>query len=129
MGSQQEDPVMGLSDFDARYLGALVDSDELKEIIPGMLTMGGGGTTKPWQYSDQWLGQLTIPSCTTMGHSSYQNQASLGGGGRGPGRIFNPSESVKGGLGVPGRPGTGAMGGLGGRRKDLGTVPGFGWGK
>ena len=32
-----------LSDFDARYLGALDDFDELEDIEPGSLTMNGEG--------------------------------------------------------------------------------------
>ena len=32
-----------LSDFDARYLGALDDFDELEEIEPGSLTINGTG--------------------------------------------------------------------------------------
>jgi hypothetical protein len=125
---------MGLSDFDARYLGALDDFDALKDIPPGMLTLTTEAPRDPLEYTEEWIGQLTVPSFSSLGRTSLDtvelgrvpaHEAAPGGpgprlAGRGPGRILSPGDA-RPGLGVPGRPGTGA---LGGRRLDLGTVPG-----
>lgn len=140
---QDKVPFIGLSDFDARYLPALDDFDELADIAPGMLTLTGEAPRDPQEYTEQWIGQLTVPSFTSLGRPSLESkefgkvpeqQGGGGGGsgsvtprmigmaGRGPGRILSPSEN-KAGLGVPGRPGTGALGGV---RTDLGTIPGTG---
>ena len=130
---------VGLGDFDARFLGALDDFDELKDITPGMLTLTGEAPRDPLEYTEQWIGQLTVPSFSSAGRPSLQcgelgrvptpgeapSSPVCGGprlGGRGPGRIVSPGEARRGvGLGVPGRPGTGALGGC---RQDLGTIPG-----
>ena len=136
-----------LSDFDVRYLGVLDDYDELEEITPGLLTLTQSTETPrdPEEYTKEWIGQLSVPSFSATGRPSLQSkefgkipQADPSAvppsglcsfGGRGPGRIVSPGElrpSGHGaGLGVPGHPGTGAVGqALGSRRKDLGTVPG-----
>ena len=128
---------MGLSDFDARYLGALDDFDELKDITPGTLTLTSEAPRDPMDYTEEWIGQLTVPSFSSLGRPSL-NSGELGRvpaheepptgpafasprlGGRGPGRIVSPGEA-RPLLGVPGRPGTGA---LGSKRGDLGTIPG-----
>ena len=128
---------MGLSDFDARYLGALDDFDELKDITPGTLTLTSEAPRDPMDYTEEWIGQLTVPSFSSLGRPSL-NSVELGKvpaheevphgpafasprlGGRGPGRIVSPGEA-RPLLGVPGRPGTGA---LGSKRGDLGTIPG-----
>ena len=126
---------MGLSDFDIRYLGALDDFDELQDITPGLLTLTGEAPRDPQAYTEQWIGQLSVPSLSAIGRPSFQElgkvptheeasgaaQASPRLGGRGPGRVLSPGEIRSGGLGVPGRPGTGA---LGAKRLDLGTIPG-----
>lgn len=135
--SRAQPPMMGLSDFDARYLGALDDFDELKDITPGTLTLTGEAPRDPMDYTQEWIGQLTVPSFSSLGRPSL-NTVELGKvppheeapepafssprvGGRGPGRIVSPAGEVRAGLGVPRRPGTGA---LGGKRLDLGTIPG-----
>merc|ERR1712172_376349 len=117
---------MGLSDFDA-----------LKDITPGTLTLTSEAPRDPMDYTEEWIGQLTVPSFSSLGRPSL-NSVELGKvpaheevphgpsfasarlGGRGPGRIVGPGES-RPLLGVPGRPGTGA---LGAKRGDLGTIPG-----
>ena len=126
------------SDFDVRYLGVLDDFDELEDIRPGVLTLSQstGAPRDPEEYTKQWIGQLSLPSLSATGRPSLQ-KTELGKipasdpsalrsnvlcsfGGRGPGRPGGP-----GGLGVPGRPGAGAVAqALGGRRPDLGQVPG-----
>jgi len=137
----------GLSDFDARYLGVLDDFDELEDITPGFLTLSK--STEPprdsVEYTKQWIGQLTVPSFSATGRPSLQKRE-LGKipltdhnlkppselcnmGGRGPGRIVSPGEmrpNQMSGLGVPGHPGTGALGqAIGSKRNDLGTIPGI----
>jgi len=137
----------GLSDFDARYLGALDDFDELEDITPGFLTLTA--STEPprdsAEYTKQWIGQLTVPSFSATGRPSLQKRE-LGKiplsdhnlkppsqlcnmGGRGPGRIVSPGEirpNQISGLGVPGQPGTGAVEkAIGLKRHDLGTIPGM----
>eukprot|EP00092_Neocalanus_flemingeri_P012790 GFUD01013782.1.p1 GENE.GFUD01013782.1~~GFUD01013782.1.p1 ORF type:complete len:1377 (+),score=309.96 GFUD01013782.1:584-4714(+) len=137
----------GLSDFDARYLGALDDFDELEDITPGVLTLTK--SVEPprdaSEYTKQWIGQLTVPSFSATGRPSLRKRE-LGivplsdknlkppselcnMGGRGPGRIVSPGEirpNQISGLGVPGHPGTGAVGqAIGAKRQDLGTIPGF----
>ena len=139
----------GLSDFDALYLGVLDDYDELEEITPGMLTLTQvtEEDRDPEEYTKQWIGQLSVPSLASTGRPSLQSRefgkiphtdstlpspatAVCNFGGRGPGRIVSPGEVRPGhygpGLGVPGHPGTGAVGlaVVGGRRRDLGTIPG-----
>ena len=144
-----------LSDFDARYLGVLDDFDELEEIKPGVLTLTQHGDSlglaaeadrDPAEYTRQWIGQLSVPSLSATGRPSLHKKefgkipaaasepplaasADLlcSFGGRGPGRIVSPGERRPAHLGVPGRPGTGAVGiALGAQRSDLGTVPGSG---
>ena len=44
-------PNPGLSDFDARYLGALDDFDELEDITPGLLTLTGEPPRDPGEYT------------------------------------------------------------------------------
>merc|ERR1719481_312194 len=134
------------SDFDARYLGVLDDYDELEEIRPGLLTLtqSTGEPRDPEEYTKQWIGQLSVPSFSATGRPSLQKKefgkipqadhslvppsALCSFGGRGPGRIVSPGElrpNQAPGLGVPGHPGTGAVGqALGAKRKDLGTIPG-----
>jgi len=136
----------GLSDFDARYLGALDDFDELEDITPGFLTLSES-TDPPRnseEYTKEWIGQLTVPSFSATGRPSLQKKE-LGRlpvsehnlnppsqlcnvGGRGPGRIVSPGEIrplQNTGLGVPGQAGTGAIGkAIGSKRHDLGTIPG-----
>merc|ERR1719431_2223571 len=97
---------MGLSDFDARYLGALDDFDELKDITPGTLTLTSEAPRDPMDYTEEWIGQLTVPSFSSLGRPSL-NSVELGKvpaheevpepafssprvGGRGPGRIVSP---------------------------------------
>jgi len=136
----------GLSDFDARYLGALDDFDELEDIQPGFLTITESTEPprNPEEYTKLWIGQLTVPSLSATGRPSLQTKE-LGKlpatdhnpnppsqlynmGGRGPGRIVSPGEvrpNQISGLGVPGQPGTGALGkAIGSERHDLGTIPG-----
>ena len=128
------------SDFDARYLGVLDDYDELEEIRPGLLTLtqSTGEPRDPEEYTKQWIGQLRVPSLSATGRPSLQ-KAEFGKlpssdpaglrsnilcsfGGRGPGRPGGQT----GALGVPGRPGAGALAqALGERRGDLGKVPGL----
>merc|ERR1719219_1564850 len=127
------------SDFDVRYLGVLDDFDELEEIRPGLLTLTKSmeSPRDPEEYTKQWIGQLSVPSLSATGRPSLQ-RAELGKipdsdpaslrsnilcsfGGRGPGR-----PGGQGALGVPGRPGAGALAeALGSQRADLGTVPGL----
>ena len=126
------------SDFDARYLGVLDDFDELEEIRPGLLTLSQstGAPRDPSEYTKQWIGQLSVPSLSATGRPSL-HKAEFGKlprgdetglrsdilcsfGGRGPGR-----PGGQGALGVPGRPGAGAVAqALGAQRGDLGKVPG-----
>jgi len=137
----------GLSDFDARYLGVLDDFDELEDITPGFLTLNK--STEPprdsAEYTKQWIGQLTVPSFSATGRPSLQKREFgkipltdhnlkpsselCNMGGRGPGRIVSPGEvrpNQMSGLGVPGHPGTGALGqAIGPKRNDLGTIPGI----
>jgi len=135
-----------LSDFDVRYLGVLDDYDELEEITPGLLTLtqSTDEPRDPEEYTKQWIGQLSVPSFSATGRPSLQKKefgkipqadhslvppsALCSFGGRGPGRIVSPGElrpNQAPGLGVPGHPGTGAVGqALGAKRKDLGTIPG-----
>ena len=128
------------SDFDARYLGVLDDYDELEEIRPGLLTLtqSTGEPRDPEEYTKQWIGQLSVPSLSATGRPSLQ-KAEFGKlpssdpaglrsnilcsfGGRGPGRPGGQT----GALGVPGRPGAGAVAqALGEKRGDLGKVPGL----
>lgn len=144
VGSGTKQPV--LPDFDARYLCALDDFDELEDIKPGLLTLTQSIEPErdPHEYTKQWIGQLSLPSYPS--HPSLQ-QRNFGGiptresqlqneakshndlGGRGPGRMESQGddkpENKVSGMGVPGRPGTGAVGqALGSRRIDLGTIPG-----
>ena len=131
------------SDFDVRYLGVLDDFDELEEIQPGLLTLTGSMECPrdPSEYTKQWIGQLSVPSLSATGRPSLQrgelgripdstlDPACLGSSsllvsGRGPGRPAGQAA-----LGVPGRPGAGALAqALGSQRADLGTVPGGGGG-
>ena len=51
---------MGLSDFDARYLGALDDFDELKDITPGTLK------SPPVGGPDDILGRFFNGACVLL---------------------------------------------------------------
>ena len=123
--------------------------DELEDIEPGSLTICAGEGKEPLPIADYTVGQLSAPSYSVNGRPSlnpnelghvpstpggdrYSNTNrydALGGGraigGRGPGRVISPGEkrpTLRGPLGVPGHPGTGALtGSL--VRPDLGYVP------
>ena len=90
---------VGLGDFDARFLGALDDFDELKDITPGMLTLTGEAPRDPLEYTEQWIGQLTVPSFSSAGRPSLQ----CGELGRVPTPGEAPSSPVCGGPRLGGR--------------------------
>merc|ERR1719348_1367481 len=132
-----------LPDFDALYLGSADDFDELEDIEPGYLTLTKGMEPErdPYEYTKQWIGELTIPNYTsrpslhqaelgkipseTFSYADDSADPELSRGGRGPGRFGNLNDMKLTGMGVPGRPGTGALGmAVGGQRNDLGTIPG-----
>ena len=152
--SKRFDKSGSLSDFDVRYLGVLDDYDELEDIKPGLLTISQTQTADvpleiqdPQEYTKNWIGQLSVPCMSAVGRPSLAKKelgkiptttesfpntlgTTVGGfGGRGPGRVVSPGEirphSSGLGIGVPGRPGTGAViNALETPRQDLGTVPG-----
>ena len=123
--------------------------EELEDIEPGSLTISAGERKESLPFSDHTVGQLAAPSFSVNGrpslnpnelghvpstlagdsYSSSNNYDALGGmraiGGRGPGRVISPGDkrpTLRGPLGVPGHPGTGALtGSL--VRPDLGYVP------
>jgi len=132
-----------LPDFDALYLGSADDFDELEDIEPGYLTLTKGMEPErdPYEYTKQWIGELTIPNYTsrpslhqaelgkippeTFSYADDSADPELSRRGRGPGRFGNLNDMKLTGMGVPGRPGTGALGVMvGGQRNDLGTIPG-----
>ena len=132
-----------LTDFDPIYLGSLDDIDELEDIEPGILTIRHGMEPErdPYEYTKQWIGELTVPNYGLRPSLHRENFGKLPQerikhekkgtmdpdltlDGRGPGGFGNLNYTQTS-MGVPGRPGTGALGlAIGEKRSDLGTVPG-----
>ena len=94
------------------------DLDELVDIQPGALTIGGSSHKR--QVNPGLYGELRAPGSPGQSRPEGLNPLAISSG-RGPGRIVSPGDkrpAFPGSLGVPGKTGTGAL-----LRTDLGTIP------